>query len=39
MRQEVAFLPLRAKAEGEREPNGFGSERVGMVREEEWHHP
>ena len=39
MRQEVAFLPQRAKAESEREPNGFGSEGVGMVRKEEWRHP
>ena len=39
MRQEVAFLSRRAKAKSECESNGFVSEGVGMVGEEEWHHP
>ena len=39
MRQEVAFLPQRAKAKSERKPDGLVTEGIGMVGEEEGHNP
>ena len=39
MRQEVALLTQRAKAKGERKPDGLVSEGVGMVGEEEGYNP
>ena len=39
MRQEVALLTQRAKAKGERKPDGLVSEGIDMVGEEEGHNP
>ena len=35
MRQEVAFLPRRAKAKGKRKPYGFATEGIDVVWKEE----
>ena len=39
MRQEVALLPRRAKAKGKRKPDGFATEGIDMIREEEGCNP
>ena len=39
MRQEVAFLPQRAKAKSERKPDGLVTEGVDMIGEKEGRNP
>ena len=39
MRQEVAFLPRRAKAKGKRKPHGFATEGIDVIWKEEGRNP